>query len=392
MHSAVSALSTYQTLGKCQDASLNWVSPRFGHLRNWGKSQFRVFIYRSSKKWFLSHVSEPEVAAGCCWALLLAAAAGLQLAAYACTRLRPCLAPAGCPAGAGCLAYCWRLLASPGWPVARPGSAAGRADTAGCLFFAPSRTPVHQSSCGGVVIMRASPRPALLLLLLALCGAALLLPQSVRAQTQQQQMMINTFIRAFEADRDGHWNSALVEYGRVLATQPNCDEAHWNLALGYDKRGQLDKALQHYAEVVRIHSDKSIATSKDGLQKLLKESHFISAMSNLGVAYTKADKPEEAADMFRTILQRDPSNARARSHLDVLRRPHTAAGAGEGGGRGAIPARPTFPSVRRLTAPELEADPELVSGARPFVLTGATVRAHSGSYRISPFGPVHPHR
>jgi tetratricopeptide (TPR) repeat protein len=324
----------------------------------------------------------------CCWLLLLLACSWLPTHVRAYAPAWPLLAALL----AGCLAYCWRLLASPGWPVARPGSAAGRADTAGCLFFAPSRTPVHQSSCGGVVIMRASPRPALLLLLLALCGAALLLPQSVRAQTQQQQMMINTFIRAFEADRDGHWNSALVEYGRVLATQPNCDEAHWNLALGYDKRGQLDKALQHYAEVVRIHSDKSIATSKDGLQKLLKESHFISAMSNLGVAYTKADKPEEAADMFRTILQRDPSNARARSHLDVLRRPHTAAGAGEGGGRGAIPARPTFPSVRRLTAPELEADPELVSGARPFVLTGATVRAHSGSYRISPFGPVHPHR
>jgi hypothetical protein len=108
MHSAVSALSTYQTLGKCQDASLNWVSPRFGHLRNWGKSQFRVFIYRSSKKWFLSHVSEPEVAAGCCWALLLAAAAGLQLAAYACRILRA-YAPGPC-----CWLPCW--LAA--WPTA----------------------------------------------------------------------------------------------------------------------------------------------------------------------------------------------------------------------------------------------------------------------------------
>jgi hypothetical protein len=32
-------------------------------LRNWEKVQFRVFIYRSSQNWFLSHVSEPEVAA-----------------------------------------------------------------------------------------------------------------------------------------------------------------------------------------------------------------------------------------------------------------------------------------------------------------------------------------
>jgi hypothetical protein len=45
-----------------QDASLNWVSPPFWHLRNWEKVQFRVFIYRSSQNWFLSHVSEPEVA------------------------------------------------------------------------------------------------------------------------------------------------------------------------------------------------------------------------------------------------------------------------------------------------------------------------------------------
>jgi hypothetical protein len=28
-----------------QDASLNWVSPPFWHLRNWEKVQFRVFIY-----------------------------------------------------------------------------------------------------------------------------------------------------------------------------------------------------------------------------------------------------------------------------------------------------------------------------------------------------------
>jgi hypothetical protein len=33
-----------------QDASLNWVSPRFGHLRNWEKSQFRVFIATGAAK------------------------------------------------------------------------------------------------------------------------------------------------------------------------------------------------------------------------------------------------------------------------------------------------------------------------------------------------------
>jgi hypothetical protein len=35
--------------------------------------------------------------------------------------------------------------------------------------------------------------------------------------------------------------------------------------MGYDKRGQLDKTLQHYAEVVRIRPGVSIATSNDGL-------------------------------------------------------------------------------------------------------------------------------
>jgi protein O-GlcNAc transferase len=53
----------------------------------------------------------------------------------------------------------------------------------------------------------------------------------------------------------GRYREALPLYGRVLARQPAFAEAHNNIAIAYAQTGNLDQALIHFREAIRIRPD-----------------------------------------------------------------------------------------------------------------------------------------
>lgn len=175
---------------------------------------------------------------------------------------------------------------------------------------------------------------------------------------------INVFISAFEADQRGDFMQAALLYKEVLTKHPNCDEAHWNLALGYAREGRVVEAAHHYEEVIRIHSDSAIRRNPDNLSKLLKPDNVVTAMVNLGHLQLAQGLQEDAQKTWRRILERDPDNQVAKNLLlqDVEKEAQYRT----------FPARPKFPSVQAVTLEQLETSSELMRGSRPFVLVGAT--------------------
>ena len=193
--------------------------------------------------------------------------------------------------------------------------------------------------------------------------SALCIARSYCADARRTEA-ISKFVRAFEADNGGDFSEAVRLYSSVLSEQPNCDEAHWNLALGFAKRQRHSESLHHFEEVARIHGDASLVRSEGELQKLLPPQNHLTALNNIGLAYLNAGRTAEAEAHWQRALGIDPLDRVARDHLQAqqAKRPDAAP----------PPPRPAFPAVERVTTEQLLADPLLFSGARPFVLTGAT--------------------
>lgn len=188
-------------------------------------------------------------------------------------------------------------------------------------------------------------------LLLAACGL-------FRVEASER----DDFIAAYRADNDGDFSTASRLYHKVLQTKPNCDECHWNMALGTTRLGRSDEAEHHYREVVRIGADPSLP--HELLQKQLKADHLAAALVSLGGLVDKTKQRDEAERLFRHALQVDPTNQNAR---DALRQLQAAQASSD------TPVEPvTFPDAERVTLEQLEADPDLLSGRRAFVLVGAT--------------------
>eukprot|EP01043_Picozoa_sp_COSAG02_P031792 COSAG02_NODE_2092_length_9853_cov_12.323970_3_plen_636_part_00 len=170
------------------------------------------------------------------------------------------------------------------------------------------------------------------------------------------------FVAAFRADSGGDFSTASRLYHKVLQTKPNCDECHWNMALGTSRLGRSAEAQHHYREVVRIVDDPSLSSGP--LQKTLKADHLGTALVSLGAQLDKKKQRHEAERLFTRALEVNPTNQNARDALRQLQAARSLAD---------IPARPpTFPDAERVTLEQLEADPDLLSGRRAFVLVGAT--------------------
>lgn len=194
-----------------------------------------------------------------------------------------------------------------------------------------------------------------LLLVLALASAA---PLGAGASERDD------FIAAYRADSGGSFADASKLYHKVLRTNPNCDECHWNMALGTDKLGRGSEAEHHYEQVVRILADEDMRPAL--LQKTLKDSHLATSLVQLGRMAGDKEAYDEAAALFRRALVVEPASQPVREALRQLEASRSAAAHG-----GAVEA-PKFPDAERVTLEQLQADPDLVSGRRAFVLVGAT--------------------
>jgi Flp pilus assembly protein TadD len=95
----------------------------------------------------------------------------------------------------------------------------------------------------------------------------------------------------------GYWKNSEVLLRHALAVTENNALAHRNLASALLEKGQIDEAISHFQEFVRLRPD-------------VANSHY-----NLGVALSSKGRMGEAIGQFQEALRLNPDNAEAHNNL-----------------------------------------------------------------------------
>jgi tetratricopeptide (TPR) repeat protein len=119
---------------------------------------------------------------------------------------------------------------------------------------------------------------------------------------------------------------------QAIQADPDCADAHYNLALAYESLGQIEKVVAEYQEAIRADPDYADAHENLGSiyaqqgmmdeaiakwQETLEiEPERASAHQNLGMAYAQQGKNDEAIAAFETYLQLAPPDDPARAQVE----------------------------------------------------------------------------
>jgi tetratricopeptide (TPR) repeat protein len=96
----------------------------------------------------------------------------------------------------------------------------------------------------------------------------------------------------------GYWRNSTLLFEHALEVSENNYLVHNNLGNVYFRQGQIEKAIQHYAESLRINPG------------------FALAHNNLGAAMLRSGNFEEAVSHFQTALRLKPGDLDARNNLN----------------------------------------------------------------------------
>jgi tetratricopeptide (TPR) repeat protein len=149
-----------------------------------------------------------------------------------------------------------------------------------------------------------------------------------------------SFVRAGnEFFKAGDTDNAIEEYKQALELNPNNTEAHLKLGfLLYNAKRKYEEGMSHYKQALkvnpndpRIHHDLGMALLHqrqfDGAIKHLsialqgmpnglgKQYNPVSMHYNLALAFSFAERPEEAIPHFAEVIRLDPKNASAHYRL-----------------------------------------------------------------------------
>ena len=114
---------------------------------------------------------------------------------------------------------------------------------------------------------------------------------------------LNNWLRLSDAHRKaGMYDRALDAYKRAIAIVPNDLRLHVNLATLMLESGDTDAAITQYRMIVD------------------RDSAFVEAWLNLGVAYGNAGRHDEARQSWEMALRLDPGSRAARNYLNQLAR------------------------------------------------------------------------
>ncbi|HEY2904353.1 MAG TPA: tetratricopeptide repeat protein [Vicinamibacterales bacterium] len=113
---------------------------------------------------------------------------------------------------------------------------------------------------------------------------------------------VDHFDLALEYQRAGDVDKALVEYQTLLARNDASAEVHDNLGLLYADRGEADEAMRQFRRAIEI------------------DPKSVKAHNNLGVALMRSGKLNEAAAHFRTALDADPPNVEPLVNLALVQK------------------------------------------------------------------------
>jgi len=104
-------------------------------------------------------------------------------------------------------------------------------------------------------------------------------------------------LMACASQQTAHWRDSEALWTHTLKCTSQNNLAHYNFGLFLAHRGQLDDAIEHYREAVRIKPD------------------YVEAQLNLGVALARLERFDEAAAQFEQALKLRPDAVEIRNNL-----------------------------------------------------------------------------
>jgi tetratricopeptide (TPR) repeat protein len=122
---------------------------------------------------------------------------------------------------------------------------------------------------------------------------------TVRALTTAIFLLVSIFAGATYA-RNFVWQNEITLWEDVVKKSPFKDRPHYNLGVAYVKEGRAEEAIKEYLAAIKIKPD-------------FAEAHY-----NLGVAYDKEGRTEEAMKEYITATKIKPDYAEAHSNLGIL--------------------------------------------------------------------------
>ncbi len=130
------------------------------------------------------------------------------------------------------------------------------------------------------------------------------------------------------------WKKEVSEYKKALRIDPNFAEAHFNLGVAYQEKGNLKKAIAEYQKTVQIypnyleaHNNLGILYFRKGMldqalaeyQKTIEiKPDYAKGYYNIGSVYREEKKTDEAITAFQKALEVYPNFAEAHYSLAAL--------------------------------------------------------------------------
>jgi tetratricopeptide (TPR) repeat protein len=145
----------------------------------------------------------------------------------------------------------------------------------------------------------------------------------------------------------GYWKDGETLFRHALAVTENNAVAHDALGVALDNKGQIDEAIRHFQEAVRLkptytgaHYNLGVAFFQRGrtdeairqFQEALRlEPDHAQAHNNLGAALGRKGQTDEAIREFQEALRLQPDDAEALRNLNILLANKAAASPPPGG-------------------------------------------------------------
>ena len=137
----------------------------------------------------------------------------------------------------------------------------------------------------------------------------------------------------FTQQQIGYWKDSETLFRHALAVTKDNWMAHNNLGNALDKKGQIDEAIWHYQEALRLHPEYALAHNNLGKALggqgqtdeairhfretiRLKPDHA-DAHCNLGVALSRKGQLDEAIRQYQDAIRLEPDNAQAHNNLGI---------------------------------------------------------------------------
>jgi tetratricopeptide (TPR) repeat protein len=132
----------------------------------------------------------------------------------------------------------------------------------------------------------------------------------------------------------GQIDEAIVHFREFVRLRPELGNSHYNLGIALYKKGQLDEAIHQLQETIRLESDDADAHHNLGTayyqqgrigeairefrETIRVQPDRAEAYNNLGSALGMQGETDEAIRQFQKALGLKPDYAEARKNLDIL--------------------------------------------------------------------------